>query len=108
MVADGSAQSLSFAMLKLNDQGAAIALLLFGFGTVLEAWLLLHATFVPRFIGVLAMLSGVCWLTFLWPPLGMKLFMFSALIGLIASVVTIGRFLIRGVDDERWREQAVA
>jgi hypothetical protein len=106
MMADGSAQSLSMAMLKLNDQGAAMALLIFGFGTLLEGWLLLHATFVPRFIGVLAVLGGLCWLTFLWPPLGMQLFMVSALIGLVGSVVTIGWFLIRGVDDERWREQA--
>jgi len=100
--------SLALLFLQINDQGAAIALLFFGFGTLLKGYLVLRSTFLPRFLGVLAIAGGLGWLTFLWPPLGRQLFLYVAAVGLFGSLATIGWFLVVGVDEERWRAQASA
>src|SRR4051794_648251 len=100
--------ALALLLLKVNDQGAAIALLFFGFSTVLKAYLILRATFWPRFLGVLAALGGVGWLTYLWPPLGAQVFFYVAALGFLGAVATIAWLLIVGVDEERWTAQARA
>jgi len=106
-VFDGSQlQALSLTFLHVNDQGAAIALIFFGLETILEGWLIIKSTFLPTFLGVLGVIGGLGWLTFLWPSLGYQLFLFVALFALIASIITIAWLFIRGVDEERWRGQA--
>jgi hypothetical protein len=99
-------QSLSLAFLRVNDYGAGIALIFFGLETFLEGWLTFKSTFLPKFLGVISLIAGLGWATFIWPPLGYQLFMVVALVGLLGAVLTIGWLLIRGVDDQRWREQA--
>jgi hypothetical protein len=99
-------EALALFLLKVNDQGAAIALVFFGLDTVLKGYLILQSTFLPRFLGVLGVIGGVGWLAFLWPPLGLRLFPVIALAGLVGALAAIGWFLIVGVNDERWRTQA--
>jgi hypothetical protein len=98
--------ALSLAAIKINNQGAAIALVFFGFETVLQGWLIWKSGFLPRTLGALAMIGGLGWLTFLWPPLGSQLFMAVALFAIVGVLVTCGWLLVRGVDDTRWRERA--
>jgi Domain of unknown function (DUF4386) len=101
-------QGLALLLLKVNDQGAAMALAFFGFSTVLNGYLIFRSTFLPRFLGVLGMISGLGWLTFLYPPLGHRAFLFAALIGLLSSAVTIFWLLVFGVNEQRWKEKARA
>ncbi len=101
-------ETLALLFLRINDQGAAIALAFFGFGTLLKGHLVLRSTFLPRFLGVLAIVGGLGWLTFLWPPFGGRLFLYVAAVGLVGSLATIGWLLVVGVNDERWRTQASA
>jgi hypothetical protein len=93
-------------LLNLNDRGAAVALPFFGFSTLLQGWLIMRSTFLPRWLGVLAILGGAGWLAFLWQPLGYRLFPFIALLGLIGSVAMILWLLVRAVDEPRWLAQA--
>jgi hypothetical protein len=106
----GADQLSLFALtiLRVNDQAAAIAVIFFGFESALEGWLIIKSTFLPRFLGVLGVIGGLGWLTFLWPPLGFQLFTFVALFALVASIITIVWLFVRGVDEKRWREQAAA
>lgn len=97
---------LSLISVKIGGQGAAIALVFFGFETVLRGWLIVQSQFLPRFLGVISMIGGAGWLTYLWPPLGSKAFVFVALFAVVGVFVTCGWLLIRGVDDTRWRECA--
>ena len=100
--------AIALLLIRINDQGAGIALFFFGVSTLLTGYLIIRSTFWPRFLGVLAVIGGAGWLTFLWPPLGLQLFPFIALVGLVGSLATIGWLLIVGVDEERWTAQARA
>jgi Domain of unknown function (DUF4386) len=98
-------QALALVLHKVNDGGAAIALVFFGIYALLKGYLMLRSTFLPRALGVLSLMGGAGWLTFLSPPLGMQVFPIVALVALTGSVATIGWLLVVGVDDERWRAQ---
>jgi hypothetical protein len=98
----------SLMLLIVNDHGAGVALAFFGFETVLEGWLVLRSTFLPRWLGVLTVVAGIGWLAFLSPTLGYTVFNGVALLALVGSVLTIGWLLVKGVDEERWRSMAAA
>jgi hypothetical protein len=99
-------EALSLAFIKINNQGAAIGLIFFGFEALLEGWLMFKSGFLPRFLGVLSMIGGLGWLAFLWPPLGSQAFVGVALFAIVGVIATSGWLLIRGVDDVKWRARA--
>jgi hypothetical protein len=97
-------QALSLLLLNVNNQAAGMALAFFGISTFLNGYLVFRSAFLPRILGVLSMLAGLGWLTFLYPPLGNQLFMYVLLLGLIGSVSQILWLLIKGVNVEKWNE----
>jgi len=99
-------EALALAFIKINNQGAAIAIIFFGFEGLLRGWLLFQSGFLPRFLGVLSMVSGLGWLTFLWPPLGSQAFIGVALFAIAGVFATSGWLFIRGVDDVKWGARA--
>lgn len=101
-------RALALFLLKLNSQAAAIALVFLGFGTLLKGYLILKSTFLPRFLGVLGIVGGVGWATFVWPPFAYSVFPVLLAIGLIGSAASIFWLLVFGVNEERWKEQARA
>lgn len=101
-------QALALLFFKINDHGAAIALVFFGFYAILRGYLVLRSTFLPRFLGVLSMLAGAGLLCFLYQPLGYRAFPYIAGIGLLGAAAWIFWLLAFGVNERRWREQAAA
>ena len=99
-------EALSLAFIKINSQAAAIGLIFFGFETLLRGWLVFQSGFLPRFLGVMSMVSGLGWLTWIWPPLGSQAFTGVALFAIAGVIATTGWLFVRGVDDLRWRERA--
>jgi hypothetical protein len=99
-------QALALLFLKVNGQGAAIALVFFGLEALLNGYLILKSTFLPRALGVLGIVGGLGWLTFLSPPLGYRLFLYVAAVGILGSLATIVWLLVFGVNEERWKAQA--
>jgi hypothetical protein len=97
-------QALAFLLLDVNNQGAGIALAFFGISTFLNGYLVFSSGFLPRILGVLSMIGGLGWLTFLYPPLGNRLFLFILLVGLLGSISMIIWLLVRGVNVEQWNE----
>lgn len=100
--------ALALLFLRVNDQGAAISLAFSGFYALLTGWLIFRSTFLPRFLGVWSELAGVGWLTFLYPPLGYRLFTYLAAFGFLGAVALIVWLLVFGVNEQRWKEQASA
>ena len=101
-------QALALLFLKVNDRGAGIALAFFGFYALLTGYLIFKSTFLPRILGVVSMVAGVGWLTFLYPPLGYRLFFYIAPFGLLGAVALMFWLLVFGVNEQRWKEQASA
>ena len=101
-------QALALLLFKVNDRGAAMSLVFFGFYAILTGYLILKSTFLPKFLGVLSVLGGLGWLTFLYLPLGLRLFLYLALFGLLGAGSLIVWLLVFGVNEERWNEQAGA
>src|SRR5713101_5100531 len=101
-------QALALLFLKVNDHGAAIALVFFGFYALLTGYLTVRSTFLPRILGVFGIFGGVGWLSFLYPPLGYRLFPYIAALGILGAVALIVWLLVFGVNEQRWKEQASA
>ena len=101
-------QSIALILLRVNNTGAATAMAFFGFSVTLNGYLILRSTFLPRWLGVLSMICGIGWLTFLYPPLGQRVFTFAAPVGLLSVVIMILWLLIRGVDEDKWQSKTAA
>jgi len=99
-------QALALLFLKVNDHAAGMALAFFGFEGLLTGYLVIRSTFLPRFLGVLSLVGGLGWLTFLSPSLGMRMFPIVAVVGILGAIATILWLLIVGVNEQRWKEQA--
>src|SRR5436190_690648 len=101
-------QALALLFLKVNDKGAATALVFFGFYALLTGYLIMSSTFLLRLMGVVSVFGGLGWLSFLYLPLGYRLFPYIAAFGLLGAVALIVWLLVFGVNEQRWKEQASA
>jgi hypothetical protein len=103
----GQLQALAYMFLKLYSQAYGIALVFFGLYGVVTGYLTFKSTFLPRILGVLLMIAGLSWLTFLSPQFATKYFYvllpFAVGEGLLALWL-----LVKGVDSEKWKQQAGA
>ena len=98
-------EALALVFLRVDSGMAAIALVFFGFATVLQGYLMIKSTFLPRALGWLAFVGGFGWLAYLSPPFGNQVFMGVALFALIGVLATSVWLLTAGVNEGRWREQ---
>ena len=101
-------QALALMFLKLNAYAFYIYLVFFGFWCVLIGYLIFRSTFMPRIIGMLEAFAGLCWLTFLWPPLAHYLSPYNEALAGLAELTLMLWLLVMGVKAERWKEQASA
>lgn len=99
-------QALALLSIKINNVTAGIALVFLGVCTLFQGYLIIKSTFLPRFLGVIAVVSGFGWLSYIYPPLGSALFYYLVVVAMLGLLVTAGWLLVRGVDEQRWREQS--
>lgn len=106
-------QSLALTFLRLNATSFFISHVFFGMHCLLVGSLILRSTFLPRFIGVVMVIAGLGWLTMsfsnlVWPPLGRSLYPFIILPGALGEITLAFWLLIKGINLQRWQEQAAS
>lgn len=83
-------------------------LVLFGVYCVLIGYLIFRSDFLPRILGVLMAIGGLGWLTFASPDLASDLSPFNLAPGILGEGALTLWLLAKGVNAERWKEQASA
>jgi hypothetical protein len=81
-------------------------LVFFGFYCLLISYLIFKSTFLPRVLSVLMLFAGVGWLIFLSPSVAISLSPYVFIPGIIGEGALTLWLLVKGVDEERWKEQA--
>ena len=101
-------QSLALMFLKLNTYAFEIDLVFFGFWCILTGYLIFRSTFLPRILGVLVAISGLGWVTYLYPPLAHHLGTFTVAASALGEIPMELWLIVMGVNVQRWKEQASA
>jgi len=101
-------QAVTLMFLNLRVQANNIGLVFFGLHCLGVGYLILRSTFLPRIIGALMVFAGLGWLTFLSPPFAQSLAPYNMIPGGIGELTLTLWLLSRGVNAQRWREQATA
>jgi hypothetical protein len=101
-------QALTLMFLRFSARAFNTYLAFFGVWCVLIGYLILRSSFMPRLLGVLEAFSGLCWLTFLWPPLAHYLSPYNQVLAAPGELALMLWLLVMGVNSQRWREQASA
>ena len=83
-------------------------LVFFGAYCLLIGYLILRSTFLPPVLGVLMIIGGLGWLTFVSPSLAGQLKPFNLVPGIVGETALTVWLLLKGVNAERWRAQASA
>ncbi len=99
-------QALAFFSLRVNYTVETIAMVFFGLNTLVTGYLVFRSTFLPRALGVVSVVGGLGWLLYLYEPLAHRLESWIVGAGVIGALVMVLWFLVKGVDEQRWREQA--
>jgi hypothetical protein len=105
-------QALALMSLKLSAEGLNICMVFFGFYCILLGYLIFRSNFLPRIIGALLVIAGLCYLTnsfatFIAPAFAAHLYPYILIPG-GAELVLAFWLLVMGVNVQRWTEQASA
>jgi hypothetical protein len=99
---------LTFELLQFLPHGVNIGLGFHGFYWILIGYLIFRSTFLPRILGALTAIAGLCWLTFLPSSLAIYLSPYNLASGLLLEGLVFLWLLVMGVNAQRWRDQARA
>jgi hypothetical protein len=101
-------QALALTLLKLNAEALSIGIVFFGLYCLLIGYLIFRSTFLPRMVGVLMALTGLGYLTYLYPPLEHALPLYLQVPGLLGEGSLTLWLLVVGVNAQRWQDRARA
>jgi hypothetical protein len=99
-------QALALILLLSYGQTFNIGLVFFSFYLLQLAYLTFRSTFLPRWLGVVVAL-GAGWLVLIYPPLARAMSGYVALAS-VGEVLLVLWLAVKGVDEQRWHEQAAA
>ena len=103
--------ALAYLFVKSFGNGFGIGLIFFGVECIVLGYLIFRSGFLPRIIGVLMSLAGVCYLTnsfalLLAPTFAAEIFPAILLPAFIGELSLCLWLLVKGVDAAKWRAQA--
>jgi len=83
-------------------------LVFFGFYCLLIGYLIFRSSFLPSILGALMAFAGLGWLTFLSTSVASRLEPYNLVPGFIGEGALTVWLLVKGVNEQRWHEQASA
>ncbi len=103
------AAALAYMSLATHSIGFSISLVLFGCYCILIGYLIIKSDFLPRLLGLLMLIAGLCYLfdsfsVFLVPDFAKKLFPYILLPCLVAELSLATWLLIKGVKSNPEKE----
>ena len=101
-------QALALVFLRVKDYAFQIYLVFFGAWCFLIGGLIFKSTFLPRILGVLLAISGLGWMTYLYPPLTHHVYPFIVAASALGEIPLELWLIVMGVNAQRWQEQATA
>ena len=104
-------QALAYVAIRADAHGFGIGLVFFGFTCLVLGYLIYHSRYLPRALGVLMSIAGVCYLInsgalLVAPKLANALFPAILLPAFIAELSLCLWLLFKGVNAERWEARA--
>lgn len=101
-------QALVMLTLRGHDIGFAVAMMFFGVSCLILGYLIFYSRFLPRFLGVLMAVAGLCYVVnssaeLLWPSFASIVLLLPAFVG---ELLLAGWLTVKGVDLARWNEVA--
>ena len=102
-----------YLYIKMHDTGFGVGLIFFGFVCLVEGYLIFKSGYLPKTIGVLMQIAGLCYLTnsftlLLAPKLASMLFPAILMPGFIAELSFCLWLIVKGVNVTKWEEKANA
>ena len=85
----------AYASLNLYSRTFHISFVCFACFELVLGYLMIKATFLPRFLGVAMVIAGLAWMTFVWPPLADALFSVIVPVGVLAELALMVWLLVR-------------
>lgn len=106
-------QALAYIPLALQSVGYDLALIFFGIVCIAIGYLIVTSTFLPRILGGLMVLAGVCYLInsfvhFLAPHLSGYLLSYILLPCFIGELALCLWLMVKGVHEQKWHAMANA
>ena len=99
-------QALALVFFKMNALAFDIYLVFFGCWCILTGYLIFRSTFLPRILGVLLVIDGLGWMTFLSPSLGRFLIPGTFVATALAELSLMLWLFVKGVNVGKWKEKA--
>ena len=100
--------AITILLLQVLPHSVNIGLGFHGFYWILIGYLIFRSTFLPRILGALLAIAGLCWLTYLPPRLANYLSPYNLASGLIVEGLVMLWLLVMGVNFQQWKEQTDA
>lgn len=102
------AQSLISLSIAMHGYGFGTGLIFFGFASIVRGYLIVKSGCLPKTLGVLLQIAGLCYLInsfalLLAPSLADALFPWILMPSFIGELLLAGWLLIKGIDVARWR-----
>jgi hypothetical protein len=102
-------QALAYLSIRQHGYGFGISLIFFGCACLIIGYLILKSGFLPKAIGVLMQIAGVCYLTnsfalILSPELASRIFPVILIPAFVGEASLCLWLIVKGVNVDEWRQ----
>jgi hypothetical protein len=104
-------QALSYLSIKAHEYGFGFGLIFFGFGCLIDGYLIFRSDFLPRILGIMIFITGLSYLTnsflLIFSPRSADS-LFPTILGPLAFIGELSLclwLLVKGVNVKKWEER---